>query len=216
MNWWSISSTRCLKGRCPACESQTWISRSRWLFCYCIIIHFNACSYRQIWLNAIGIYTYVSNHPTVSPQPKTWRGELQIHSGDRGEALQFEPFLGADAWIGGGALLMRYVFCYCTMVQTVQWLDYKLWKSNRQVITWSASAILFSFLFHVLWSSWTRKPILELHERFLCGGGWGLERTFNRWVSQQPWRQRLPLKFFEILDSNSFLSVTNVSIDSHK
>ena len=45
-----------------------------------------------------------------------------------------------------------------------------------------------------------RKPILGLHERFLCGGGWGLERTWNKWVCQQPWRQPLPTTFFEHLD----------------
>jgi hypothetical protein len=44
-----------------------------------------------------------------------------------------------------------------------------------------------------------RKPILTLYERFECGGGWGLERTFDRWVCQQPWRKRLPLTFFELL-----------------
>ena len=44
-----------------------------------------------------------------------------------------------------------------------------------------------------------RKPILDLYERFECGGGWGLERTFDSWVCKQPWRQRLPLTFFELL-----------------
>ena len=45
-----------------------------------------------------------------------------------------------------------------------------------------------------------RKPILDLHERLLCGGGWGLERTFDRWACKQDWRQLMPLSFFELLD----------------
>ena len=58
------------------------------------------------------------------------------------------------------------------------------------------------FIFLVIWFFGlpTRKPILSLHERFECGAGWGLERTLNKWVCQQPWRQRLPLSFFEMLD----------------
>ena len=46
-----------------------------------------------------------------------------------------------------------------------------------------------------------RKPILDLFERFECGGGWGLERTLNGWISRQPWRQPMPLTFFELLPS---------------
>ena len=46
-----------------------------------------------------------------------------------------------------------------------------------------------------------RKSILDLHERFQCGSGWGRERTLNAWVIQQPWRKRLPLSFFETLFS---------------
>lgn len=52
---------------------------------------------------------------------------------------------------------------------------------------------LFTTIFSAL-----RKSILELHERFECGGGWGLERTFNKWVCSQPWRQIMP-NFFEPL-----------------
>lgn len=46
-----------------------------------------------------------------------------------------------------------------------------------------------------------RKDILELHERFECGGGWGLERTLQTWVSKQPWRWPMPTTFFEHLAS---------------
>ena len=54
------------------------------------------------------------------------------------------------------------------------------------------------------WHSWValmflRTEILRLHERFECGGGWGLERTLNAWVIQQDWRKMLPLTFFEFL-----------------
>lgn len=44
-----------------------------------------------------------------------------------------------------------------------------------------------------------RKPILDLHERFECKSGWYMEDTFNSWVCRQPWRQLLPLTFFEWL-----------------
>lgn len=42
-------------------------------------------------------------------------------------------------------------------------------------------------------------PILDLHERFQCSGGWGIERAFNKWVCKQPWRTALPMNFFERL-----------------
>ena len=45
-----------------------------------------------------------------------------------------------------------------------------------------------------------RKDILDLHERFECGGGWGLERTFDQWVLKQPWRKCMPQEFFEFLN----------------
>ena len=51
-----------------------------------------------------------------------------------------------------------------------------------------------------------RKPILELHTAFLCGGGWGLERTLNRWVLQQPWRKPMPLDFFKPLSDMCVLT----------
>ncbi len=44
-----------------------------------------------------------------------------------------------------------------------------------------------------------RKPILDLYQRFECGGNWGLERTFNKWVCGQPWRKPMPTTFFETL-----------------
>lgn len=65
-------------------------------------------------------------------------------------------------------------------------------------ICWETSSVLFLVI--GFFESPTRKPILSLHERFECGAGWGLERTLNKWVCQQPWRQRLPLSFFEMLD----------------
>lgn len=40
---------------------------------------------------------------------------------------------------------------------------------------------------------------LELHERFECGGGWGLERSLNKWACSQPWRKVMPLDFFKSL-----------------
>lgn len=39
--------------------------------------------------------------------------------------------------------------------------------------------------------------VLDLHNRFECGGGWGLERTFHAWVNTQPWRQLMPVRYFE-------------------
>jgi hypothetical protein len=40
---------------------------------------------------------------------------------------------------------------------------------------------------------------LELHERFECGGGGGLERSLNKWAWSQPWRKVMPLDFFKSL-----------------
>ena len=44
-----------------------------------------------------------------------------------------------------------------------------------------------------------RPDILDLHERFLAGGNWGLERTFDSWVRRQSWRKVLPTSFLECL-----------------
>ena len=41
---------------------------------------------------------------------------------------------------------------------------------------------------------------MDLHERFECGGGWGLERTFDQWVLKQPWRKCMPQEYFELLN----------------
>lgn len=52
----------------------------------------------------------------------------------------------------------------------------------------------FLFLMLVL----LRESILDLHMMFECGGGWGLERTFDRWIGKQSWRHALPTSFFEL------------------
>ena len=62
---------------------------------------------------------------------------------------------------------------------------------------WVERFFLWAFLFLVF----LRKEILQLHERFESGGGWGLERTLQTWVSKQPWRWPLPISFFEHLAS---------------
>ena len=40
--------------------------------------------------------------------------------------------------------------------------------------------------------------VLDLNNRFECGGGWGLERTFNAWVEKQTWRQLMPVQYFQL------------------
>ena len=39
--------------------------------------------------------------------------------------------------------------------------------------------------------------VLELHNRFECGGDWALERTFNAWVEKQSWRKLMPVQYFQ-------------------
>ena len=58
-----------------------------------------------------------------------------------------------------------------------------------------------------------RSDILDLHERFLCGGNWGLERTYQEWVVRQPWRQCLPCHYFERL-GNEFSTFFLETLDS--
>lgn len=68
---------------------------------------------------------------------------------------------------------------------------------NWHELGWTCLPMRISYAFLVL----LRKDILELHERFECGGGWGLERTLQTWVSKQPWRWPMPTTFFEHLAS---------------
>lgn len=44
-----------------------------------------------------------------------------------------------------------------------------------------------------------RPSILQLADMFENASGWGLERTFAKWVDQQPWRHCLP-PVFQLLD----------------
>ena len=82
----------------------------------------------------------------------------------------------------------------------VRWFDFfnqGLWKT-----------LGFEWQVHGFWKAYwlvksnSGKRFLQLHERFECGGGWGLERTLGKWVIQQPWRKLLPLSFFEYLRWN--------------
>ena len=47
-----------------------------------------------------------------------------------------------------------------------------------------------------------RKDVLKLYLAFRSAHGWGLERCFNSWAVEQPWRQLMPLTFFERLRFN--------------
>ena len=55
--------------------------------------------------------------------------------------------------------------------------------------------LVYSYIISVL----LRPAILDLHERFLCSGGWGLERCFNQWCIRQPWRRIFPTSFLKLL-----------------
>lgn len=77
----------------------------------------------------------------------------------------------------------------------LRWRDGLLNLRHHQTLPF-VSRIIFGIL---LAHPQLRKPILELHERFECKSGWYMEDTFNRWVCRQPWRQLLPLTFFEWL-----------------
>lgn len=76
-------------------------------------------------------------------------------------------------------------------------ISFGLYTHLGSVLFWvvSSSYSLFTFNGRATF----RKSILDLHQRFQCGSGWGLERTLNAWVIKQPWGQRLPLSFFETL-----------------
>ena len=82
------------------------------------------------------------------------------------------------------------------LVESEAFSDFQLFKGLCPMEFESDSTFIFHF--DDCWPA-LRKPILALHDRFEAGGGWGLERTLNTWVCQQPWRQRLPLSFFEML-----------------
>lgn len=76
-------------------------------------------------------------------------------------------------------------------------ISFGLYTHLGSVLFWVVSSSSSLFIFNG--RATFRKSILDLHQRFQCGSGWGLERTLNAWVIKQPWRQRLPLSFFETL-----------------
>jgi hypothetical protein len=55
------------------------------------------------------------------------------------------------------------------------------------------------FAYPLIVVSWQLSlEVLDLHNRFECGGDWGLERTFNAWVEKQTWRQLMPVQYFQL------------------
>ena len=76
---------------------------------------------------------------------------------------------------------------------------------NQDVCTLCQTTVTVDFSSHWLQLS---PEVLDLHNRFECGGNWGLERTFHAWVNKQPWRQLMPVSYFGIHDvwSHSYLN----------
>ena len=127
-------------------------------------------------------------------------GELCLAERSGGSHMQVGSFLGAEAW------WMKWVGFFDSIYTPVilnVFVVYPIWHKNPmhvRYMVWSQTVHFqgFEAPFTPILSA-LRKPILELHERFECGGGWGLERTFNRWVCSQPWRKIMPMDFFEPL-----------------
>ena len=132
-------------------------------------------------------------HMSISPNPLG----LKLFASPRQALLQ------SKSWWRGSA---DWTIPWCrSLVQNFVNLSLKKWFKDVQRLVgqvfhcrhFSKELVLSCLV--TSFAANPRKAILDLHERFLCGGGWGLERTLNKWACKQPWRQILPLSFFETL-----------------
>jgi hypothetical protein len=65
--------------------------------------------------------------------------------------------------------------------------------------------VILPFFWFIAIASQLSLEVLDLHNRFECGGDWGMERTFNAWVEKQSWRKLMPVQYFQFHVSKSAL-----------
>ncbi len=140
-----------------------------------------------------------SSCPNHQPIILCSQGNLQDPQGACGPHLQIRSFHSSETWMhccGAGLVLAwrsRSTKFIGDCMLTFGW-DFwlTLVVSELKIHPWPLP----------IHPHPVRKPILDLHERFECGGGWGLERTLNEWVLRQEWRKILPSSFFRSLSFN--------------